>query len=62
MAVVYFVGDLNKWGVFESKDNIHVIPCSQDGFTNHDISKTCPCNPEPTVEGLKIVWSHKKAS
>ena len=55
-------GDLNKWGVFEGKDDIHIIPCSRGGFTNHNISKTCSCNPEPTTEGLKVIWSHKEAS
>ena len=62
MAMIYFVGDLNKWGVFEGENDIHVAPCARDGFTNHEISKMCPCNPEPLVEGLKIVWSHKEAS
>ena len=54
------------WGVFQTENEIHVAPCDDDGFTDHDISQDCPCNPsfmrDGIIQTVKTLWSHNEPS
>lgn len=36
------------WGIFETEESIHVIPCDKSGYLKppHSIDDLCSCEPE----------------
>ena len=50
------------WGVFEKDEEVHIIPCDNDGykFKEHEKNLDCKCQPEivETFENGKMLISH----
>lgn len=54
-----------KWGTFQKGLEIHIAPGDKEGFTNHELSPKCFCNPkfvERDSRTGKSLYVHNDAS
>jgi hypothetical protein len=54
------------WGVFETDESIHVIPCDNKGFIKqpHEVDDLCSCDPDLEQEenADRYVMIHHEAN
>jgi hypothetical protein len=49
-----------KWGVYEMGDEVHIAPCTEEGYLlyGHFCQQDCECQPYQDSEE-KNVWVHR---
>lgn len=54
-----------KWGIFKKGLELHIVPADMGGFTDHELSSQCSCNPrfveKDSITG-KELYVHNEAS
>ena len=55
---------MTMWGVFETEESIHCIPCDENGYLihGHTVNDFCICYPEVVAigEDERIILNHNQ--